>query len=87
MPLKQDATTVLWRLLIEHNQDQLLKDISKCPVSSACCLAQPAHANAALLIRDAPGHYQDTVSSIPVLSCSSSKYSGCRMPLHSKHAG
>lgn len=32
-------------------------------MSSACCSAQPAYANAALLIRDAPGHYQDTTSS------------------------
>lgn len=71
----------------EHNQDQLLKDISKCSMSSVCCLAQHAHANAAFLIRDAPGHYRNTVSSIPALSCSSSKYSGCRKPSHPKCGG
>lgn len=55
MSLKHHVATVLWSLLIEHNKDWLLKDISKCPVSSACFLAQPPRDNAALLIRDPPG--------------------------------
>lgn len=58
MSLKHHAT-ILRSLLIERSQDGLLKDIRKCPISSVCCSAQPAHANAALLIRDAPGHCQD----------------------------
>lgn len=83
MSLKHHAT-ILRSLLIERSQDGLLKDIRKCPISSVCCSAQPAHANAALLIRDAPGHCQD-VSSVFVLSCYVSKFRGSRMPLHPEH--
>lgn len=85
MSLKHHAT-ILRSLLIERSQDGLLKDIRKCPISSVCCSAQPAHANAALLIRDAPGHCQD-ISSVFVLSCYVSKFRGSRMPLHPEHGG